>query len=170
MAEPHRVLNTLSDVDARAQLLRCCGSTHWVEYMLRHRPFASQDVLFQQAAQSFGALSEADYLEAFSHHPRIGEDLAALRTRFAETASWSSQEQGAVAAADEQTLLQLRDLNRAYFERHGFVFLICATGKSAEEMLSALRERLPQTRAQELHIAADEQAKITRLRLEKLAP
>lgn len=170
MAEPHALLNAASEPDARALLTRCCGATRWVEELLARRPFASRQQLFRDADEVWSRMVEPDLLEAFSHHPRIGEDLQTLRARFRDVAAWSGQEQAGVSDASDATLEALRDANRAYFDEHGFVFLICATGKSAQEMLSALRERLPHTRARELELAAREQAKIMRLRLEKLAP
>jgi len=114
-------------------------------------------------------MEKADMLEAFSHHPEIGSDLAALRQRFASTAAWSSAEQAGVAGADDATLEALRDGNVRYRERFGYVFLVCATGKSAAEMLALLQARLPHDADTELRVAAGEQAKITRLRLEKLS-
>ena len=109
-------------------------------------------------------LSEPDWLEAFSHHPRIG-DRAALEARFPKTHDLSAKEQAGVAKAGEDVLTALAEGNNAYFDKFGFIFIVCATGKSAEEMLSLLRERLPHDRANELRIAAEEQAKITALRL-----
>jgi 2-oxo-4-hydroxy-4-carboxy-5-ureidoimidazoline decarboxylase len=170
MAEPERLLNQLSAAEARALLVRCCGAGSWVDGMLARRPFASHAALLAAAEAVWAGLAEADYLEAFAHHPRIGEDLAALRARFPDTAAWASTEQAGASAADEPTLLALRDENRAYFERFGFIFIVCASGKSARELLALLRDRLRNERARELTIAAAEQAKITRLRLEKLSP
>jgi 2-oxo-4-hydroxy-4-carboxy-5-ureidoimidazoline decarboxylase len=112
-------------------------------------------------------MGEADWREAFTHHPRIG-DVSKLREKFASTATWSSQEQKGVSGASEETIQALAQGNRAYEEKFGFIFLVCATGKSAEEMLALLRERMPNDAAAELRIAAGEQAKITRIRLEKL--
>ena len=168
MSEPHARLNALSRDEARAALLRCCGARRWAEGMLARRPFSSQSELLRAADAVWSQLDKSDYLEAFAHHPRIGEDLAALRAKFASTAGWAHQEQAGVRAADERTLLALRDDNQAYFDRFGYIFIVCATGKSAPEMLELLRARLHNEPAFELSIAAAEQAKITRLRLEKL--
>jgi 2-oxo-4-hydroxy-4-carboxy-5-ureidoimidazoline decarboxylase len=154
----------------RPLLAQCCGARRWVEGMLQRRPFASRAALLAAAADVWAALDEEDQLEAFAHHPRIGEDLTALRARFPQTAGLSSSEQAGVAAADEGTLLALRDANRAYFERFGFIFIVCASGKSAPELLALLRARLTNERAHELRVAAAEQAKITNLRLEKVFP
>ena len=167
--EPHAVLNALSIDDARAALLRCCGATRWAGWLLTQRPFASTDALFKAAAGVWTQMEKADMLEAFSHHPEIGSDIASLRQRFAATAAWSSAEQAGVAGADDATLEALRDGNVRYREKFGYVFLVCATGKTAAEMLALLRARLAHDPDTELQIAAAEQAKITRLRLEKLS-
>ena len=169
MSEPHAVLNALSDADASAALRRACGAEGWVRRMLARRPFASTEALYASADEEWAAASPEDHREAFGHHPQIGEDLAALRRKFQSTASLSSREQAGVADADEPTLLALRDANEAYRRRHGFIFIICATGKSAAEMLAALRRRLDNDTSAELAIAAREQAQITRLRLGSLA-
>jgi len=168
--EPHAILNALSLEDARAALLRCCGAGRWAGWMLAQRPFASTEALLRAAAGVWTQMEKADVLEAFSRHPEIGGDLEALRARFPATAGWSSAEQSGVAGADVETLEALRDGNAAYREKFGHVFLVCATGKTAAEMLALLRARLANDPATELTIAAGEQAKITRLRLEKLAP
>jgi 2-oxo-4-hydroxy-4-carboxy-5-ureidoimidazoline decarboxylase len=114
-------------------------------------------------------MEKADMLEAFSLHPEIGADLAALRQRFASTAAWASAEQAGVAGTDDATLEALRDGNVRYRERFGYVFLVCATGRTAAEMLALLRARLANDPDTEQRIAAAEQAKITRLRLERLS-
>jgi 2-oxo-4-hydroxy-4-carboxy-5-ureidoimidazoline decarboxylase len=154
--------------EARAALRRCCGSGRWVERMLARRPFGSAAAMRRAARDAWAGLDRADTLEAFAHHPAIGDDLAALRAKFAETAAWSNDEQAGVALADERTLVELQAANREYRERFGYVFLVCATGKTAAEMLAALRARLPNDPDDELAIAAAELAKITELRLEKL--
>lgn len=175
MAEPEKpsregvaYLNALPEAEARAQLTRCCGASRWVARMLSARPFASQAALFATAETVWSQLEASDYLEAFAHHPEIGEDLAALRKRFASTAELSLGEQAAVATANEQTLLALRAGNRAYRERFGYSFIVCATGKSAAQMLSLLEQRMLNSAQAELGVAAREQAEITRLRLQKL--
>jgi 2-oxo-4-hydroxy-4-carboxy-5-ureidoimidazoline decarboxylase len=168
MAEPHAVLNGLDEAAAAAALRRACGAQLWVERMLARRPFASSEELYASADAEWEACSRADRLEAFSHHPRIGEDLGALRQRFQSTASLSSSEQAGVADADDATLNALRDANAAYRKRFGFIFIICATGKSAAEMLAALESRMGNGPSEELAIAAREHAKITRLRLKGL--
>lgn len=159
-------LNALSEADAQAALMRCCGSTRWAEAMARARPFADADQLLAEAELEWARTAEADWREAMTHHPRIGE--SALRAKFQATAGWSSQEQKGVQGASEETIRGLAEGNRAYEEKFGFIFLVCATGKSADEMLALLRSRLDNPLPDELRIAAGEQAKITRIRLEKL--
>jgi 2-oxo-4-hydroxy-4-carboxy-5-ureidoimidazoline decarboxylase len=144
--------------------------------MLAARPFRSTADVYDRAESSWAALRDADVLEAFAHHPRIGENLELLRARYAaqgeppSAGEFSSREQAKVAEASEATLLALRDGNRAYEQKFGFIFLVFASGKSADEMLSLLHERLPNDRSSELATARREHAKITRLRLSKLAP
>jgi allantoicase len=168
--EPHVVLNALSLEDAREALLRCCGATRWAGWLLTQRPFASTEALLRAAAGVWTQMEKADMLEAFSHHPEIGSDPAALRERFAATAAWASAEQAGVAAADEATLEALRDGNIRYRDKFGYTFIVCAPGKTAAEMLALLQARLPHDADTELRVAAAEQAKITRLRLEKVGP
>jgi len=168
MAEPHAVLNGLDPEGAAAALRRACGAEAWVQRMLSRRPFASSDALLEIAEAEWNRASRDECLEAFSHHPRIGEDIGALRERFRNTAGLSLQEQAGVADADEQTLLALRSANTRYRERFGYIFIICATGKTAREMLDALERRLPNAPETELLTAAREQGKILRLRLEGL--
>jgi 2-oxo-4-hydroxy-4-carboxy-5-ureidoimidazoline decarboxylase len=131
VAEPHVVLNGLDHAGATAALTRACGSRRWVERMLQRRPFSTSEALYAAADEEWRTAKREDYLEAFSHHPRIGEDMAALRRRFEATAALSTREQAGVADAGEATLRALRDANASYFERFGFIFIICATGKSA---------------------------------------
>jgi 2-oxo-4-hydroxy-4-carboxy-5-ureidoimidazoline decarboxylase len=132
--------------------------------MMQRRPFVSDAKLLFAARNEWFGLTEADWLEAFSHHPRIG-DRAALEGRFPGTHDLSSREQAGVGAAHDDVLTALAEANQAYVDRFGFIFIVCATGKSADEMLALLRERLPHDRATELRRAAEEQATITALRL-----
>src|SRR2546422_7563725 len=153
-------LDGLSEDAARAVLARCCSARRWVEQVLAARPFASDAELLESAERFWWALGREDWLEAFAGHPRIG-----ART----TDAAARREQAGVDGATAATRAALALGNRMYEERFGHVFLICATGKSADEMLGALRDRLGNDPITELRIAAGEQAKITRLRLEKAA-
>jgi 2-oxo-4-hydroxy-4-carboxy-5-ureidoimidazoline decarboxylase len=166
--EPEPPLNALSRAAASEALTRCCGSTRWVQAMLARLPFASHTAMFAAAVEIWAQLGPEDYREAFEHHPEIGSNLEELRQKFAKTATWAEAEQRSAQGASEATLQALRDGNRAYRERFGFSFIVCASGKSAEEMLALLQTRLKHTPDLELGIAAAEQAKITHLRLEKL--
>lgn len=167
--ELHVRINALAEADAADAFARCCGAGRWVAGMLDARPFASTDALLAAADAIWAELGRDDYLEAFTHHPRIGADLASLRARYAPTAAWSQIEQAGVEQADEKTLTALRDQNVAYEARFGHIFIVCAAGKSAREMLALLTARLPNDPDAELRIAAGEQAKITRLRLLRFA-
>ncbi len=154
--------------EARRALLRCCASTAWADGMLRNRPFRDDAAVLRKADEVWATLTQSDYLQAFSGHPRIGADKPQLRERFASTATWSSGEQAAVAHASEAVLDRLKELNDAYEARFGYLFIVCATGKSAQEMLQLLEDRMSNDPDTELAIAAAEQAKITKIRLEKL--
>ena len=131
-------------------------------------PVANAETLMQQATTSWNDLSEADWREAFTHHPKIGGDVAALREKFASTSTWAEGEQAAVKEASQATLEALAAGNTAYEQKFGYIFIVCATGKTAAEMLALLQVRLPNTPEVEIIIAMGEQDKITRIRLEKL--
>jgi len=160
-------LNELSAKDAERELFKCCGSTRWASEMTRARPFASLEELCEKAEAVCESLNEEDWLEAFRAHPKIGETKAAT-DQSQEAQSWSAQEQSGVANAARETVDELAQKNRDYEARFGFIFIVCATGKSPEEMLTILQARIGNDRRDELLIAAEEQRKITRLRLEKL--
>ena len=161
-------LNRLTEKEFKAALTRCCGATRWVDGMVALRPIHTAIDLHAKAKSVYRDLETADYLEAFSHHPRIGGDLDKLREKFAPTAKWSGNEQSAVKQASEEVLKWLAAGNDAYFEKFGYIFIVCATGKSAGEMLNLLEARLPNDPADEIRIAADEQEKILEIRLNKL--
>jgi 2-oxo-4-hydroxy-4-carboxy-5-ureidoimidazoline decarboxylase len=162
-------LNTWNGPTAREAFLRCCGSRRWAEQMTVCRPFSSEQNLKQTAQQLWRALPRSDWLEAFTAHPRIG-DLETIKKRFAATADLASQEQAGVAGASQAVFAALADLNRKYEARFGYLFIVCARGKSAAEMLALMQERLQNNPENELRIAAGEQEKITLLRLEHIAP
>lgn len=162
-----REFNALSTDEAVKDLMRCCGSRRWAMQMAARRPYASLEAVMQTADELWSKLDRADILEAFSHHPKIG-DVASLRAKFASTASWASGEQSGVQAASEDVLRQLAEGNDLYEKRFGYIFIVCATGKSAGEMLALLQARIRNRSEQEIRVAAGEQAKITRIRLGKL--
>ncbi|MGQ0733584.1 MAG: 2-oxo-4-hydroxy-4-carboxy-5-ureidoimidazoline decarboxylase [Acidobacteriota bacterium] len=153
--------------EARALLGRCCGSRRWVEHMLARRPFAGQTALVAAARDEWFALGPDDWREAFAHHPRIGDRHAAAE-RFAPTRDLSRGEQAGVGDASAAVLDALAEGNRAYEARFGYTFIVCATGKTAEDMLALLQSRLENDPVTELQIASTEQAKITAIRLAAL--
>lgn len=161
------LLNSMSTADARTAFLRCCGSGRWADAMTDRRPFASADAIHRFAEDAFTVLDRTDWLEAFAAHPRIG-DLDSLRRKFASTADLCGAEQAGVAGATEEMIQALAEGNREYEARFGYIFIVCASGKSAAEMLATLRERINNDPETEARIAAGEQVKITRLRLDKL--
>ncbi len=161
-------LNDLSTEERFEALHRCCGSTRWAQRMAQREHWDSRSQLFGEAEWTWWHLGEGDWHEAFTHHPEIGSDKEALREKFGATADWSEGEQSGVGGASEQTLDALAKGNVDYKKRHGFLFIVCATGKSADQMLDLLNERIGNEPMAELHNAAGEQAKITRIRLEKL--
>lgn len=163
MALSHQ-LDTATPEAAREILARACGSSRWVDRMLARRPFGRDAKLLTAARVEWFGLTEADWLEAFAHHPRIG-DRASLAERFPATHHLSSQEQATVGGAHADVLTELAESNQTYLDRFGFIFIVCATGRTAAEMLQLLRDRLSHDRATELRFAAEEQAKITALRL-----
>lgn len=159
--------NTLPLEEVRIELERCCGSTRWIEGMIQQRPFDSPSSMYQHSDRIWNSLSESDWKEAFTHHPKIG-DMENLRAKFASTSTWAEGEQSGVQTATEITLNQLANGNKDYENKFGYIFIVCATGKSAEEMLTILQQRLLNSHSDEIHIAASEQTKITKIRLHKL--
>ncbi len=158
-----RVNETAVD-EARALLRACCGSARWVERMLMHRPFADRGAALDAARAEWFALSDDDWREAFSHHPKIG-DRESLRARFPATHELSASEQAGVGGAADEVLDALAEGNRAYEQRFGYIFIVCATGKTADEMLAVLRARLANDAAIEIRVAAEQQSQITAIRL-----
>jgi allantoicase len=160
-------LNRLSNTPARKAFLDCCGSRKWAEQMSKNRPFITTTDLFAQADQIWSELAKDDWFDAFRHHPPIGGKRPAAK-QSSKASQWSAKEQSTAQKAAPETLAQLTAENGAYFKKFGYVFLICASSRTSEEILEALRNRMPNDPATELRIAAEEQRKITRLRLEKL--
>jgi OHCU decarboxylase len=157
-------LNDLNAIDrdrAERAFLRCCGSTRWARMMTDARPFDSVEATAATADDIWLSLDRADWLEAVAAHPQIGAGGAGK-------AEWSEHEQSRVAEASADVRERLASRNRDYVERFGYIFIICATGKSADEMLATLEQRLTNAPDAELRIAAEEQRRITQLRLRKL--
>ena len=134
--------------------------------MIAARPFKSESHLLELTEKIWFDLGEVDYLEAFAAHPKIGAIKPPEKTK--NTVSWTSKEQSGIISADEQTKLHLVTGNQKYEKKFGYIFIVCATGKSATEMLELLRIRLENSQDTELKIAASEQIKITNLRLKKM--
>jgi 2-oxo-4-hydroxy-4-carboxy-5-ureidoimidazoline decarboxylase len=153
--------------EKKTLLHQCCGSNSWVNNMLTALPAEDLVDLLEIAEEQWYACYEPDWREAFSHHPKIG-DISTLKEKFASTAHLAEGEQSAVQQASEQTLQQLAEANQAYENRFGYIFIVCATGKSADEMLQLLNLRLYNNPEVEIQIAMEEQLTITKLRLEKL--
>jgi allantoicase len=166
-ATPIERFNRRARTEARNALLDCCGSKRWVEQMLEQMPFPDVSYVLDTAEKTWAALGRTDWLEAFRHHPAIGAK-SAKKNQSATARRWSAGEQCLAQKAAPQTLAALAAANQEYSARFGHIFLICATGKSSEEILSNLRQRLSNDPEAEVRIAAEEQRKITRIRLEKL--
>jgi 2-oxo-4-hydroxy-4-carboxy-5-ureidoimidazoline decarboxylase len=160
-------LNMLPKAQLRQELLKCCGSSAWVEKVMNFFPIEDLVELLDDAEEEWYKCSQEDWKEAFSHHPKIG-DIDSLKRKFASTANWAMGEQSGTSTASEETIKALAKGNEEYEDKFGYIFIVCATGKSADEMLTVLKSRLFNDPEKEIKIAADEQNKITRLRLEKL--
>jgi len=154
-------LNRLPRYRAEEEFLKCCGSRAWVRTMAQRRPFSNLERLAQAAGEIWFSLDTSDWMEAFRAHPRIGERKVSGAP--AEEQSGLNRAPGAVTTAIDEA-------NQKYFDRFGFIFITCATGKTGEQMLDNLRSRLINAPDQELRIAAEEQNKITLLRLNKFFP
>jgi 2-oxo-4-hydroxy-4-carboxy-5-ureidoimidazoline decarboxylase len=158
--------NELTPLDAAHEILPCCGSQRWAHALARMRPFPDAPALLAQSEEIWGLLDPADWDEAFSSHPRIGEKKAPVSAT-AKSAAWSSQEQSTVGQSAKDVRQRLKEANEEYEQRFGRIYIVCATGKSAEEMLAILFRRLQNDEATELREAAEQQRQITQLRLRK---
>jgi 2-oxo-4-hydroxy-4-carboxy-5-ureidoimidazoline decarboxylase len=164
----NQVLNAWNATDkdaAVATLLSSCAASRWAAAVSALRPFANENDLFDASDRVWATMKEPDWIEAFRAHPRIGERNVEQAT--AQSKQWSSEEQASVDAAHSDTLAQLASGNQRYEELFGFTYIICATGKSAEEMLTILQRRLASNRQTELREAAEQQRQITQIRLRK---
>jgi OHCU decarboxylase len=160
-------LNSLSPSEAEQEFLKCCGSKNWAQQMVIGRPFQSLNQLTETGDRIWWSLEPTDWLEAFHSHPKIGEKKAAAAIA-AEAQQWAEDEQSGTRTATAETIAELAELNSAYEKKFGYIFIVCAAGKSSEEMLFILRHRLNNKSDEELRIAAAEQGQITQLRLRKL--
>jgi 2-oxo-4-hydroxy-4-carboxy-5-ureidoimidazoline decarboxylase len=159
-------LNNLPTGEAEERFLRCCGSRAWARAMAAARPYRDVDSIHEKSSEVWHSLAVEDRLEAFTAHPKIG-DVNSLRAKYANTKAWASGEQAGVQTAGEDVLQGLATGNADYETKFGFIFIVCATGKSAGEMLALLQARLPNSREQEIVNAGAEQLKITSIRINK---
>lgn len=157
--------NVLPSAQAELALKDCCGSSGWAERVSSQRPYVTMEALYKAADTIWWKLERDDWLEAFSHHPQIGEEPG---SGSASARQWAQREQTGARSASEEVKERLVRGNRAYFEKFGYIYIVCATGKSAEGMLAILNQRLQNDVASELSIAAEQQRLITRIRLDKL--
>jgi len=159
--------NQLPETEAEQLLMLCCTSSHWSKDIVIARPYANLSELKKSADHFWSQSSEADFIQAFEGHPEIG-DVDSLREKYSNTKALATGEQSSVEQAADQVLADLSAGNKQYFQKFGFIFIVCASGKSASQMLSLLRQRLPNDRPTELINAAEEQRKIFQIRLSKL--
>ena len=160
-------LNRSNEADATAAFTQCCSAQRWVERMVIDRPFESLDELLEISDRIWEECDVEDYMEAFEGHPRIG-DVESLAKKYANTKGWAGGEQKGVEGADRDVIERLAKGNADYEERFGHIFIVCATGKTAAEMLALLEARMDNDPEHELQVAAGGQNRITRIRLKKL--
>jgi 2-oxo-4-hydroxy-4-carboxy-5-ureidoimidazoline decarboxylase len=158
-------LNSLPPATAQQKLMDCCGCARWAATVSARRPFADANALLEGADRDWRSLDRADWLEAFSHHPQIGEKAV---NGSESHRRWAASEQSGARDSAEDVKTRMAEGNRSYFDKFGYIYIVCASGKSAEEMLALLEDRLDNDPARELRIAAEQQRQITRLRLQKL--
>jgi OHCU decarboxylase len=166
-ADPLAQLNTLPRGECVRSLQQCCSSRWWAEELADRRPFADVAAVLAAADDVWNECGPDAWREAFAGHPRIGESKAASETS-ATQQKWSEGEQSVAARADAEIRAKLADAQQEYEARFGHIFLICATGRTAAEILAELHERMSNDPETELRVAAREQGRITKLRLEKL--
>lgn len=159
-------LNQLDTQAAFNWFSQACAAENWCQKMVENRPYANLNSMLNYARSAWETMQESDFLQAFEAHPMIG-DVNSLKAKFASTQQMAANEQDGASKASDETLQQLHDLNHQYKKQNGFIFIICATGLSAQTMLNALQSRIHHSREQEIAIAAAEQIKITLIRLEK---
>lgn len=157
--------NAVDAAEAAREVLPCCGSRMWAEGLAARRPFSSTAEFVAASDEVWWALPQADWQEAFDSHPRIGQQHA--KTALAQSLAWSSQEQQMAAAEDEAVKAELRDANRRYEEKFGRIFIVCASGRSAAEILRIVERRMQNPPDLELREAAEQQQQITQLRLRR---
>ncbi len=160
-------LNKLGTKERAAALTNCCGASRWVEKINALFPFKSEEILLSEAGKIWFGCSKEDWLEAFTHHPKIG-DINSLKEKYASASAWAAGEQASVQQSPAEVLQALSAGNKKYEDKFGYIFIVCATGKSASEMLELLLARLKNNAAEEIQVAMKEQNKITAIRIKKL--
>lgn len=160
-------LDAMQENEAAALLAECCGASRWVARMVARRPFGSVAAALSVAHDAWESLGVSDWMEAFARHPRIGERMGAV-AQGERGNTWSRGEQSGVDRARDEVRDELAQMNREYEDRFGYIYIVCAAGKTAREMLALARERLHNDPAMEIRVAAEEQRKIMQLRLGKL--
>jgi len=164
--------NAAGETEALNTMLACCGAKRWADALVALRPIASVAALSEEADRVWSTMHEADWLGAFACHPRIGERKGIGERKVsmhvgAQSAAWSRAEQAQTNAASDNVLAEIAEGNQRYEELFGFTYIVCATGKSADEMLVILKRRLGSTRESELREAAEQQRQIMQIRLGK---
>ena len=160
-------INAASSAEAAQLFLQCCASQRWIALMVASRPYATAQALRDQADVHWREMGEEDYLQAFDGHPKIG-DVGSLQAKYANTKTLAAGEQSGVDLASDEVIQRLAEGNSQYQDKFGFIFIVCASGKTADEMLGLLEARLPNDRHTELLNAAEEQRKIFHIRLNQL--
>jgi 2-oxo-4-hydroxy-4-carboxy-5-ureidoimidazoline decarboxylase len=160
-------LNILPAPQRSEELAKCCGSTAWVNKMMGLFPFEDMVEILESAEEQWFLCSEADWREAFSHHPKIGEK-SSIDKNSTSAAKWEKDEQAGMESASQKVADSIREANELYEKKFGYIFIVCASGMSADEMLATVQVRLNNSPEVEIEVAADEQNKITKLRIEKL--
>ena len=160
-------LNEATKSEADDAFMQCCTASRWVMNMVNRRPFADIDDLLSASETYWKEMKNADFLEAFEGHPKIG-DPDSLKNKYRSTLSMASDEQSSVEQASESIIHELANQNTLYYDKFGFIFIVCATGKSAQQMLDLIKIRISNTPENEIKVAAAEQGKITAIRLKKL--
>jgi 2-oxo-4-hydroxy-4-carboxy-5-ureidoimidazoline decarboxylase len=157
--------NEADSESALDAMLACCGAQRWASAMIAQRPIANETELHNAADRSWDRMNEEDWMQAFACHPRIGERKISHVS--SQSSTWSSEEQSSINSTADAVLAQLAEGNARYESRYGFTYIVCATGKSPEEMLSILNRRLSSDRSLELREAAEQQRQIIHIRLRK---
>ena len=160
-------INKMSQAEAFNAFEKCCASTTWINRMIDSMPFSNENDIYAKGESNWEDISLTDWLEACDGHPKIG-DVTSLKEKYSSTKQWAGNEQQGMDSASDEIINRLAQGNQDYEDKFGYIFIVCATGKSATEMCEILEKRLPNDVETELEIAKGEQNKITKIRLEKL--